>query len=153
MRDAAAIEVALLHSLWVVPDGAPPRRIGDYPMLLGNTSCPAVPRRGPGAGSPHLKPIVFLRNRWKMKGRVTLIISRRTEQNNGYAEFLRNLKTLSFQDWNPSLHHSRTKEKTTKPGTPQYQFMIIYLDGKYLPEDQARISVFDHGFLYGDGVF
>jgi len=31
--------------------------------------------------------------------------------------------------------------------------MIIYIDGKYLPDDQARISVFDHGFLYGDGVF
>lgn len=31
--------------------------------------------------------------------------------------------------------------------------MIIYIDGKYVPEDQAKISVFDHGFLYGDGVF
>jgi branched-chain amino acid aminotransferase len=31
--------------------------------------------------------------------------------------------------------------------------MIIYIDGKYLPKDEARISVFDHGFLYGDGVF
>ena len=31
--------------------------------------------------------------------------------------------------------------------------MIIYIDGKYLPDDKARISVFDHGFLYGDGVF
>ena len=31
--------------------------------------------------------------------------------------------------------------------------MIFYIDGKYLPEDQAKISVFDHGFLYGDGVF
>ena len=31
--------------------------------------------------------------------------------------------------------------------------MILYIDGKYLPEDQAKISVFDHGFLYGDGVF
>lgn len=31
--------------------------------------------------------------------------------------------------------------------------MIIYLDGKYLPEDQAKVSVFDHGLLYGDGVF
>jgi len=31
--------------------------------------------------------------------------------------------------------------------------MIIYIDGKYLPGDQAKISVFDHGFLYGDGVF
>jgi branched-chain amino acid aminotransferase len=31
--------------------------------------------------------------------------------------------------------------------------LTIYLDGEYLPEDRARISVFDHGFLYGDGVF
>jgi len=31
--------------------------------------------------------------------------------------------------------------------------MIIYIDGKYLPKDEARVSVFDHGFLYGDGVF
>ncbi|HUT37934.1 MAG TPA: branched-chain-amino-acid transaminase [Methanoregula sp.] len=31
--------------------------------------------------------------------------------------------------------------------------MIIYIDGKYLPDDQAKVSVFDHGFLYGDGVF
>ncbi|MCE5297841.1 MAG: branched-chain-amino-acid transaminase [Methanoregulaceae archaeon] len=31
--------------------------------------------------------------------------------------------------------------------------MIIYIDGKYVPREEARISVFDHGFLYGDGVF
>ena len=31
--------------------------------------------------------------------------------------------------------------------------MIIYIDGKYLPKEEARVSVFDHGFLYGDGVF
>ena len=31
--------------------------------------------------------------------------------------------------------------------------MIIYYDGRYLPDDQAKVSVFDHGFLYGDGVF
>lgn len=30
---------------------------------------------------------------------------------------------------------------------------VVYLDGQYLEKDQARISVFDHGFLYGDGVF
>lgn len=29
----------------------------------------------------------------------------------------------------------------------------IYIDGKFLPEEEAKISVFDHGFLYGDGVF
>ena len=31
--------------------------------------------------------------------------------------------------------------------------MIIYLDGKYVPEEEAKVSVFDHGLLYGDGVF
>ncbi|MBS7649718.1 branched-chain-amino-acid transaminase [Candidatus Bathyarchaeota archaeon] len=30
---------------------------------------------------------------------------------------------------------------------------LIYIDGKYYPRDEAKISVFDHGFLYGDGVF
>lgn len=29
----------------------------------------------------------------------------------------------------------------------------VYLDGKFVPEEEARISVFDHGLLYGDGVF
>lgn len=31
--------------------------------------------------------------------------------------------------------------------------LIIYLDGKYVPEKDAVVSVFDHGLLYGDGVF
>jgi branched-chain amino acid aminotransferase len=31
--------------------------------------------------------------------------------------------------------------------------MKIYIDGKYCDERDARISVFDHGLLYGDGIF
>lgn len=31
--------------------------------------------------------------------------------------------------------------------------LCIYLDGKWYPKNQAKISVFDHGLLYGDGVF
>lgn len=31
--------------------------------------------------------------------------------------------------------------------------MKIYVDGKLVPEKDAKISVFDHGLLYGDGVF
>jgi branched-chain amino acid aminotransferase len=31
--------------------------------------------------------------------------------------------------------------------------MEIYIDGKYYSKDDAKISVFDHGLLYGDGVF
>ncbi|MFZ5815450.1 MAG: branched-chain-amino-acid transaminase [Bacillota bacterium] len=29
----------------------------------------------------------------------------------------------------------------------------VYIDGKWYPKEEAKISVFDHGFLYGDGVF
>ncbi|MEK6646862.1 MAG: branched-chain-amino-acid transaminase [Candidatus Firestonebacteria bacterium] len=29
----------------------------------------------------------------------------------------------------------------------------IYINGKFFPKDKAVISVFDHGLLYGDGVF
>lgn len=29
----------------------------------------------------------------------------------------------------------------------------IYIDGDFYPESEAKISVFDHGLLYGDGVF
>ena len=29
----------------------------------------------------------------------------------------------------------------------------VYIDGKYYPKEQARVSVYDHGLLYGDGVF
>ncbi len=31
--------------------------------------------------------------------------------------------------------------------------MKIYIDGKYYDEGNAKISVFDHGLLYGDGIF
>jgi branched-chain amino acid aminotransferase, group I len=31
--------------------------------------------------------------------------------------------------------------------------MKIYLNGQLVPKDQAAVSVFDHGLLYGDGVF
>ena len=31
--------------------------------------------------------------------------------------------------------------------------MKVYLNGKFVDESQAKVSVFDHGLLYGDGVF
>ena len=30
---------------------------------------------------------------------------------------------------------------------------IIFMNDRLVPEDEARVSVFDHGLLYGDGVF
>ncbi|HKQ61559.1 MAG TPA: branched-chain-amino-acid transaminase [Candidatus Polarisedimenticolaceae bacterium] len=31
--------------------------------------------------------------------------------------------------------------------------MLVYLNGKLVPGEEAKVSVFDHGLLYGDGVF
>jgi branched-chain amino acid aminotransferase len=31
--------------------------------------------------------------------------------------------------------------------------MKVYLDGKFVEKSEAKVSVFDHGLLYGDGVF
>lgn len=31
--------------------------------------------------------------------------------------------------------------------------MKIFLDGKFVDQSEAKVSVFDHGLLYGDGVF
>ncbi len=31
--------------------------------------------------------------------------------------------------------------------------LVIYIDGRFYPKSQAKISVYDHGLLYGDGVF
>ncbi len=30
---------------------------------------------------------------------------------------------------------------------------LVYIDGELVPREEARVSVFDHGYLYGDGVF
>ncbi|MBS7657772.1 MAG: branched-chain-amino-acid transaminase [Candidatus Bathyarchaeia archaeon] len=30
---------------------------------------------------------------------------------------------------------------------------LIYINGEFYPKEEAKISVFDHGLLYGDGVF
>jgi branched-chain amino acid aminotransferase len=31
--------------------------------------------------------------------------------------------------------------------------LVIYVDGEFLPKEKAVVSVFDHGLLYGDGIF
>ena len=30
---------------------------------------------------------------------------------------------------------------------------LVYIDGQFLPKREAKVSVYDHGLLYGDGVF
>jgi branched-chain amino acid aminotransferase len=31
--------------------------------------------------------------------------------------------------------------------------LLVYINGEYYPKSRAAISIYDHGFLYGDGVF
>lgn len=31
--------------------------------------------------------------------------------------------------------------------------VVTYVNGRFVPKEEASVSVFDHGFLYGDGVF
>lgn len=44
------------------------------------------------------------------------------------------------------------RELTDAAVTPSGQ-SIVYLNGVFVPASEAKISVFDHGFLYGDGCF
>ena len=30
---------------------------------------------------------------------------------------------------------------------------IIFIDGKFYPEEEAKVSVLDHGYLYGNGCW
>lgn len=31
--------------------------------------------------------------------------------------------------------------------------MLVYVNGAFLPKEEATVSVFDHGYLYGDGIY
>jgi branched-chain amino acid aminotransferase len=31
--------------------------------------------------------------------------------------------------------------------------LLVYIDGAFYPKSEAKISAYDHGLLYGDGVF
>ncbi|MDF1808279.1 MAG: branched-chain-amino-acid transaminase [Phycisphaerales bacterium] len=44
------------------------------------------------------------------------------------------------------------KPQTTSPATDSSEPMI-WVNGKMVPKSQATVSVFDHGLLYGDGIF
>src|SRR5512133_125867 len=46
---------------------------------------------------------------------------------------------------NKQAQHQKMKKMTNE--------LQIYIDGQYFPKSQAKVSVYDHGFLYGDGVF
>ena len=45
------------------------------------------------------------------------------------------------------LHAAAAAADATSPGD------VVYLNGRLVPSAEASVSVFDHGLLYGDGVF
>jgi branched-chain amino acid aminotransferase len=47
---------------------------------------------------------------------------------------------------NPKSTQLETQEKTTMP-------LQIYINGHFFDKEHAKTSVYDHGLLYGDGVF
>ena len=56
--------------------------------------------------------------------------------------------------------HRRATEETIEPAiesrsrpTTGVREAKIYIDGKFYSETNAKVSVFDHGLLYGDGIF
>src|SRR3954449_7920823 len=56
--------------------------------------------------------------------------------------------------------HVRATEDTIEPAiesrprpTTGVREAKIYIDGKFYSEADAKVSVFDHGLLYGDGIF
>jgi len=54
-------------------------------------------------------------------------------------------------------HASRdlgTHERLALPGAFEYMVpMFVFLNGQFVSEEQALVSVFDRSFLYGDGLF
>src|SRR3954465_4424922 len=44
-------------------------------------------------------------------------------------------------------------KSTTKSAAPETAGPVIWLDGKWCDRSTAMVSVYDHGLLYGDGVF
>ncbi|MEE2830159.1 MAG: aminotransferase class IV, partial [Myxococcota bacterium] len=39
------------------------------------------------------------------------------------------------------------------PGDPRNQSLLVYVNGELVQRDEARVSVFDSGFLMGDGIW
>jgi hypothetical protein len=64
-----------------------------------------------------------------------------TRNRAGFFELLTNSHKFTFA-LNSAFSHSLTTFD-----------MKVFIDGKYYDEGKAMVSVFDHGLLYGDGVF
>jgi branched-chain amino acid aminotransferase len=51
------------------------------------------------------------------------------------------------------IETAKSARETRARKTAVPKELKIFIDGKFYPESNAKVSVFDHGLLYGDGVF
>ena len=60
-----------------------------------------------------------------------------------------------MKSWNAGGRSQDAGKTAERVGTSKAasKSLTIYVDGEFLPESEAKISVFDHGLLYGDGIF
>ncbi|MFL6504631.1 MAG: branched-chain-amino-acid transaminase [Candidatus Udaeobacter sp.] len=70
------------------------------------------------------------------------------------------MKTTDATVLDEPKSHRRATEETIEPAiesrpraTTGVREAKIYIDGKFYSEADAKVSVFDHGLLYGDGIF
>ena len=57
-------------------------------------------------------------------------------------------------EFEAELHPNGVRSGRQRPGLAYSSAMaLVYLNGELVPPEQARISVFDHGLVVGDGVF
>ena len=70
------------------------------------------------------------------------------------------MKTTDATVLDEPKSHRRATEETIEPAiesqprpTTGVREAKIYIDGKFYSEANAKVSVFDHGLLYGDGIF
>ena len=52
-----------------------------------------------------------------------------------------------------SVHLAIVCASCRRPASPRAMSLKIYINGKLYDKEDAKISVYDHGLLYGDGVF
>jgi branched-chain amino acid aminotransferase len=69
-------------------------------------------------------------------------------------------KIAAAGDGQTAVDKTVTREVAVKPASETRgaskaaaEHLTIYLDGNFVPEAEAKVSVFDHGLLYGDGIF
>ena len=97
------------------------------------------------ASEPLLAPIV----RGQKVGTVKVVLEGRTL---GEFPLLALVRRTARQHLRPRLGHGAAVVQMSDPSAER-RAMIVYLNGQYLPIEEARIPVLDRGFIYGDGVY